>query len=98
MENRAENHNDFGVFVLHAIIFHYAGRHLFVHQNTQQLQRQVSDYFNMCRTVVSVAHSVNSHNVCAFPVTMQFRVSFNFVHNMFQFSVIAIRYVENIIH
>src|SRR3989304_3837526 len=77
---------------------HYAGFNLPIHQDAQQLQRQIGDYFNVGWTVIRVAHALNSHDVRALPKSVQLRICFDAVNNVLQFSVTAKRYVKNVRH
>jgi hypothetical protein len=48
--------------------------------------------------MIRVAHAFNSHYIRAFPETLQFRVFFDFIDDVFQFGVIAEWDVENVRH
>ena len=48
--------------------------------------------------MVRVAHAFNSHDVGASPVRFEFFVVFHFLHDGFEFFVVAIGYVEDVGH
>src|SRR3990170_3718480 len=51
MENRAQNHNNFSILVLHSIILHDTRLNLLIHQDAEQLERQISHDLNVRWTV-----------------------------------------------
>src|SRR3990170_5898013 len=98
VENRTQNHHNFRVFVLHPVMPNNAWLNLIVNENSQQSKCQVSHDFNVSRTMISVAHSLDSHDVRASPKSVKPNVSSNFLHDISQFGVTTKWDVKNIRH
>ncbi len=94
MENASQNYYDFCVFVFHTVVFDDAGFNLLLNEYPQKFQGEVGDDFDVCWTMVGVAHTFNSHDVGASPVSNEFLVLANLIHDLFEFGVISIGYVE----
>src|SRR4030043_2156175 len=82
VKNRTQNHHNLCIIVSHTIIPNDTRLNLSIHKDAQQLKRQVGDYLYVRWTVISIAHAFDSHDICAFPITLQFNVFLDLVDDM----------------